>query len=149
MKVTIIVVTTIVVILGLVILGSRAKNSNDFNTSDSAISVDPIEQSSETVNRESNDIIFYYGITCPHCKDVEEYITNENVLDKLPIVSKEVYQNRVNSLELSKVAEACGLDTRSIGVPFLFSKGECYVGSPDVIAEIERQMSLTVKESTQ
>ena len=93
-----------------------------------------------------NEIVYYYGITCPHCDDVKDFIDSEDIENKIPLVSKEVYENRLNSQELISKAEICGLNTSNIGVPFLYSDGKCYSGSPDVISELQRQVNEYSKE---
>ncbi|AKM81307.1 MAG: hypothetical protein UT13_C0001G0346 [Candidatus Pacebacteria bacterium GW2011_GWF2_38_9] len=77
--------------------------------------------------------VFYYGNTCPHCEIVEEWFESNQVEERMTFVKKEVYDNRANALELNKVAAECGLDTSSIGVPFLYADGQCLIGSPDII----------------
>ena len=93
-----------------------------------------------------NEIVYYYGITCPHCDDVKDFIDSEDIENKIPLVSKEVYENILNSQELIARAESCGLNTNNIGVPFLYSDRKCYSGSPDVISEIQRQVGEYSKE---
>ena len=93
-----------------------------------------------------NEIVYYYGITCPHCDDVKDFIDSEDIENIIPLVSKEVYENRLNSQELISKAEICGLNTSNIGVPFLYSDGKCYSGSPDVISELQRQVNEYSKE---
>lgn len=124
------VVTILVTILSLsvVIYGSKSK---------STVSV-PLEQKkeqptkNELVQKEDSPI-FFYGNTCPHCKDVEYWMKKNSVEEKINVIKKEVYENRSNAEELVKAAKSCGLDTNSIGVPFLYAEGKCIVGSPDVI----------------
>ncbi|MCR4326609.1 MAG: hypothetical protein NUV52_03065 [Candidatus Roizmanbacteria bacterium] len=82
----------------------------------------------------SRDLVFYYGNTCPHCADVEEWMKKNNIEKKIKIVKKEVYENKVNAMELEKKAKSCGLATDSIGVPFLYTpEGECLLGTPDIV----------------
>ena len=78
--------------------------------------------------------IFYWGSTCPYCHDVQEWMEENDVEEKIEILSKEVYNNEANSRELTARAESCGMDTQRIGVPFLYTlDGECLVGSPNII----------------
>ena len=82
----------------------------------------------------SADIVLYYGNTCPHCKIVEQYLTDNKVPDKVKFAQKEVYDNKDNALELAARAKTCGLDTDAIGVPFLWDGKECIQGQEQVIA---------------
>lgn len=83
--------------------------------------------------KNSNKMIFYYGIGCPHCANVEDFMEKNGVESKLEIIKKEVYYSKTNAFELKKVAEKCGLDSDSIGVPLMYSKGKCYLGDEEII----------------
>lgn len=121
---TSLVLTFIVGLMAVIIFGSKS-NSDIQNT----------PQQTTTIPTEimSNTPIFYYGNTCPHCADVEEWINDHKIEEKITIIKKEVYDNRANSLELTQAAEHCGLPTDSIGVPFLYAEGTCLIGTPDII----------------
>lgn len=77
-------------------------------------------------------IIYYYGEACPHCQDVNKFLEENNIADKVDFIKKEVWSNQVNNNELGEVAQKCGLNPGNIGVPFLFAEGKCYMGGPDV-----------------
>ena len=117
---TLLLVMMIAGLMALVVMGSQKKERQLTQEKLSTL------QNSEPV--------FYYGNTCPHCKDVEEWFEKNEVSSKISFSQKEVYDNRINSAELTKVAVSCGIPSNQIGVPFLYAKGECYVGSPDIIA---------------
>lgn len=125
---------TIIVMLGVVVWGSRNKKT---------------DRSSKTVVR-SETPIFFYGNTCSHCADVEEWMRKNKIEEKINVVKKEVYDNRANSLELTRKAESCGLPTNAIGVPFLYTpEGKCLIGTLDVINYLSDKAGLTDKaEST-
>lgn len=89
-----------------------------------------------------NSVVFYYGITCPHCREVEEWMKKNKIEEKIKIEKKEVYQNQNNAKELEKVAEVCGLNTASIGVPFLWAEGKCFMGTPEVIRSLETKLKV-------
>jgi glutaredoxin len=87
--------------------------------------------SQEKAGREP--IILFYGDGCPHCAKVEEYLSKNNIKDKISFEEKEVYYNQSNAKELAEKAKICGLATNSIGVPFLWDGEKCYIGDKDVI----------------
>ncbi len=91
--------------------------------------------------------VFYYGNTCPHCKEVEEWFKTNKIAEKIKFSQKEVYDNRQNAAELSKVAASCGLDTASIGVPFLYAEDECLVGTPDIIGYFSKKLNIEASSS--
>jgi glutaredoxin len=126
---TTILFSVIVLILGYVVVGSMQNKNN--------------QSKSTTINLPSKEkIVFYYGITCPHCKEVEKWMEENKVEEKIKIEKKEVYENQNNAYELEKVAQACGLDTSSIGVPFLWADGKCYIGTPEVIKVLENKLKV-------
>jgi len=118
---TTLIVSLIVVIFGYIVVNSFAKKNYSSNNSSVSVSLPAKDK-----------IIFYYGITCPHCKEVEEWMEKNKIEEKIKIEKKEVYQDQKNSAELNLVAKSCGLDSASIGVPFLLADGKCYMGTPDV-----------------
>jgi glutaredoxin len=83
----------------------------------------------------TNEVILFFGNTCPHCKNVEEFLTkNKNIEEKIIITKKEVYENKINAQDLENKALICGEDTSSgVPVPFLYFKGECTIGDNPII----------------
>lgn len=78
------------------------------------------------------DIIFFYGQECPHCQEVEKFIADNKIADKVKFDSLEVWHNDANkNVFLQKVKE-CGIAEDQAGVPFLYAKGKCIIGTPDV-----------------
>jgi glutaredoxin len=78
-------------------------------------------------------LILFYGDTCPHCKIVEQYISDHNIRAKLKFQELEVYENKDNAASLGQYARRCGLDLNKIGVPFFWNGQTCLVGEPDII----------------
>lgn len=78
-------------------------------------------------------IVYYYGEECPHCKDVQDFIDQNKIAEKVNFVKKEVWHNSKNASEMNARAKSCDIQAEGMGVPFLFSEGKCYVGTPGVI----------------
>jgi glutaredoxin len=122
-----IIYTTVFVSLIILIFGYILVDS--FNKKKTA----PVSQSvNENILPSSKEIVFYYGITCPHCKEVEQWMKEKKIEEKIKVIKKEVYQNRANQQELSYVAQKCNINPSMIGVPFLYTDGQCFIGTPDV-----------------
>ncbi|MFZ4632556.1 MAG: hypothetical protein ACOYL8_05190 [Patescibacteria group bacterium] len=84
-------------------------------------------------NADSN-MIFFYGDTCPHCKNVEEYITANNIKAKVNFKELETYNNTANANLLADKAQKCGLDTTGgVPVPLFFDGQNCIVGDVPII----------------
>lgn len=143
MKNTLIATTLIILataaLLALVVWGSSRKKSSQNQpalTNSSGVT-------DETSASSSGELVFYYGNTCPHCKDVEDWMSSNKIEEKLKITKKEVYDNRNNASELVSTAQKCGLNTSSIGVPFLYTQeGKCLIGTPDIINYLKEKANL-------
>ena len=88
----------------------------------------PINQQSE-----QSQIILFYGIGCPHCAKVEEFIKENQIEKKIPFVKKEIYFNRQNAKELEEKAKICEIPENEVGVPFLWDGEKCFLGDVDII----------------
>ncbi|MFZ1626182.1 MAG: hypothetical protein WAT81_00070 [Candidatus Moraniibacteriota bacterium] len=76
---------------------------------------------------------YFYGEECPHCKDVRKFIDENKVEEKFSFVKREVWHNRANAALMQEAAVVCSLKSQEIAVPFVFSDGQCLVGTPKVI----------------
>jgi hypothetical protein len=87
------------------------------------------------------EIVLFYGQGCSHCRDVENFLTQNNIEEKVKFTKLEVWFNKSNAMLLGQVAVKCGKGTSNgVPVPFLYSPpdseaGEvkCLVGSEDII----------------
>lgn len=87
-------------------------------------------------------IVYYYGAECPHCKDVQEFLEQNNISEKVNYVKKEVWHNTKNASEMEARAKVCGIQPDGMGVPFVFSDGKCIVGTPDAIAFFKKSAGI-------
>jgi hypothetical protein len=79
-------------------------------------------------------LVFYSGETCPHCKIVEEFITKNNISNKINITNKEVFKIENNAKELLLVGNSCKLPSNYLGaVPLLYYQNKAYIGDKDII----------------
>ena len=140
MKQTIFTIALILVVIGLlsaIVLGSKNKKSEPEV-------VQNIQEASPV-----KIPIFFYGNTCPHCADVEAWMKENKIEEKVEIVKKEVYDDKTNAFELARVAESCGMDTSTIGVPFLYTpEGECLIGTPDITDYLSIKVGLSVENQS-
>lgn len=118
-------ISLIFIIVGYIFVGSSTKNKKRNNS---------------LLIPKDNQIVFYYGETCPHCREVEEWMKKNKIEEKIKIEKKEVWSNQANAQELSLVAQKCNLNPNNIGVPFLYSDGKCYIGTPAVKKAIEEKI---------
>lgn len=121
MKKTIITVLIIAAVLfGLYKLLSQKPTSTPANT-----------------DYQNSDLILFYGSTCPHCKIVEEFISKNQIDQKLKISQLEVYDNRSNSNIFNNMVKDICPDQSSpngLPVPFLINPKDkqCIVGDTPI-----------------
>ncbi len=114
MVVTIVLVLVIIALLVTIVYGSGNKNK-------------------------PSALVFFYGNTCPHCKDVDIWMKKNKVEKTLNIQKKEVYDSATNALALKEAAKQCGLATNTIGVPFLYTPEKtCLIGTPAIIEYLKK-----------
>lgn len=85
----------------------------------------------------NTDLILFYGNTCPHCKIVEEFISTNEIDQKLKISQLEVYDDKSNSALFSNlVQEICQdqLNSEGLPVPFLIDQSDkkCIIGDTPI-----------------
>lgn len=76
---------------------------------------------------------YFYGETCPHCHDVQKFLDENKIDQKVSFVKREVWGDRSNATMMREAAGICSLETKDIAVPFLFSEGKCFIGTPKVV----------------
>jgi len=114
----------IFIVLGIGFYFSREKNSSQ--------------------DQDLKGIILFYGIGCPHCAKVEEFIKENKIKEKIVFEEKEVYFNKDNVKKLVEIAKKCGFNEKEIGVPFLWD-GEnqrCIVGDEPIINFFKEKLNL-------
>ncbi len=82
---------------------------------------------------QANGIIYFYGEGCPHCANVDQFLKDNKIEEKVSFEKKEVFNNQDNAKELVDLSQKCGLPSDQVGVPFLWDGSKCYVGDTDVI----------------
>jgi glutaredoxin len=83
------------------------------------------------------EIMLYYGVTCPHCVDLDVWIEANKIKEKVVFGEKEIFQNEENRQELLTKAKICNIAEESVGVPFLWTGSACLVGNDDIIKFFE------------
>lgn len=84
-------------------------------------------------NSSDKESIFFYGATCPHCKNVDKFLEENKGIEGRFKFEKLEISNKDNAKRLMEKAEKCGLPTDNIGVPFFWDGEKCIVGDADII----------------
>lgn len=74
--------------------------------------------------------VLYTSLSCPFCRNVEQYIEENNVKDYLEFQELEVSQNAGNAQLFRGTAKRCGIEKP--GVPLFFDGEKCYEGDVDI-----------------
>lgn len=111
-------VVLVVGVLGLVVWG--------LNSAPSAHAPSPDDSGDP-----NSPIVYYYGKECPHCKDLEKFLEDNRIAEKVSYAKKEVWHNAKNSREMQSRADECKIEKSDMGVPFVWAEGKCFVGGPD------------------
>jgi glutaredoxin len=95
-------------------------------------------------NSTSSTIVLFYGIGCPHCAKIEEFIKENKIKEKIAFEEKEVYFNKENAKQLIEVAKKCGFNENEIGVPFLWDgkNQRCIIGDKPIINFFKEKLNL-------
>ena len=86
-------------------------------------------------------MILYYGYDCPHCKLVEQFISENNLTEKFGIAQLEIKNNTFNMIKFQKAAQKCNISEKNFGVPMLVADGVCYQGDIDSINFLRNKMN--------
>lgn len=79
-------------------------------------------------------IVLFYGDGCPHCKNVDDFIVQNKIEEKIKFTKLEVWKNQSNAQLLINTATACKMDiSGGVGVPFLYDGKNCLTGDVDII----------------
>lgn len=91
------------------------------------------------------DVIYFYGIGCPHCAKLELFLDDIKDDYNLNIIGYEVYQNQSNRELATRLAEEYGDSFR--GVPMSFIGDKVFVGFSNKIGEeIESKIQSCIDE---
>jgi glutaredoxin len=88
---------------------------------------------------------FYYGYSCPHCKNVETFIKDNNVESRLDvkIEKKEIYLNRGNASAFQTICANFNIPTNQRGVPFFVWGDQHFMGDAPIISFLENKLKET------
>lgn len=95
----------------------------------------------KNIPAQKSKIVLFYGEGCPHCANVDQFLKDNKIDEKISFDKKEVYNNKDNAAELFEKAGKCGLSQGEVGVPFLWTGSECLVGDTDIINFFQQKIN--------
>ncbi len=102
----------------------------------------PTAPSFAQAGNDQSDVVLYFGQECPHCKDVDKFIVDNQIEQKVIFAEREVWHNVDNQAEMDEKIMECALDKNKVGVPFLFIRGKCYIGVADVEKQFKKEAGI-------
>lgn len=142
------VVVIFIIVAGVGIYFAKNKTSNQSNnsgsTSEDVKGATTISQVPPPAEPKETDIILFYGSTCPHCKKVGDFISQNQITKYLKFQNLEVYNNQDNLKLMMDKQSACKnlSDNDKGGVPFLYSGEKCVIGDAPVIDFLKEKAGL-------
>jgi glutaredoxin len=139
---TLISLLTIIILMGAIVItgGAFQENEANNNTGDKSVLSNSTTESNFDVGEET--IVIFSSLACSFCKDVEEWVEENKADEMLDLQIKEVSQNQQYADQLTQAAIDCGIDSRRVGVPFMYAHGECFIGKIDIIEYLQLQLSV-------
>ncbi|HJX45609.1 MAG TPA: hypothetical protein VJ399_00360 [Patescibacteria group bacterium] len=111
-------IISLVIIVGGIFLFTKKQNTSSVSTPP------PLPASYE----------YFWGDGCPHCVNVEEFLTTWEGKDKVSIDKKEIWKNAANAKLLKERGAYCKINQSNLGVPLLFTPdGKCITGDAAII----------------
>jgi hypothetical protein len=77
--------------------------------------------------------ILFFSSTCPHCTIVKQYITDNNIHQKMYFVERDVTTDQEAFQLMPVLGARCGLVEADLGVPFFWDGNKCYAGDESII----------------
>jgi len=85
-------------------------------------------------------LILYYSSTCPHCKNVDKYLEENDSQNSLGIAQKEVSIDEANANDFFNKAKKCNISEEEAGVPMLWDGEKCTVGDQPIISYVKEKL---------
>lgn len=106
---------------------------------------------SENPGIDLSQTILFFGDGCSHCANVEKFLADNKIEEKIKIIKKEIPFGEKTGRELtnnSKIllgrAQFCGVDTAQVGIPFLWNgkTKTCLIGDVDIINYFKKEAGI-------
>ena len=88
----------------------------------------------------SNDIVLFYDIACEHCKNLELFLTKNNLYTIFNIKKYEVSSNEKNHKDMEDLYKKCIDPKRELEVPLVSYNNKGYMGEEEVIKMLKNRI---------
>lgn len=127
------ILTGIVLLVIVGLMGAVVLSGNSFSQKNG-------EQEQGEPPSAETDFVIFSSDNCPFCREVEQWIEQNNVHQSLDITVKSVSADSKYARELEQVAISCRINPTQVGVPLMYAEDQCYSGSVEIIEFLSAQM---------
>lgn len=136
---SIIILVAILIAVGFVFSKKKKEPTVAGEKTTKTITITPsVTQDTKT----QTGVILFVGNGCPHCANIEKFIKDNGIENKVKFVKKEVWYNESNSDQMVGIAKKCGYSEDQVGVPFLWTGQKCLIGEDDVTNYFKEQAGI-------
>ncbi len=101
-----------------------------------------------SVDNDQAKILFYTSVNCPHCQNVDRYLSDRtDIYQKLGLQKRSLDEQihyEARQTEMSRWAKECNLSSNTIGIPFIYindsslaANERCIIGDQPIIDYFE------------
>lgn len=77
--------------------------------------------------------MLFFSKSCAHCAIVEQYITDNNIHQKLYFVEREITTDQEAYKLMPIIGQRCNINEQALGVPLFWDGNKCYSGDETII----------------
>lgn len=103
-----------------------------------------IKSKKGTTITQGEDLLFY-SVSCPHCKNVEDFLKENQAETKIAYQNIEVDFSQANKQLILQKQTSCGYtEENNLGaIPFLYTKdAKCFVGDVEIINYFKKELGI-------
>ena len=93
------------------------------------------------VELNDQELTLYVSKTCPHCRNVEDFIEKNGIKEKISFSQKEISQSIANAREFSARGAVCQISPNQLGVPLFWNGEKCLMGDQEIIQYFSSQIN--------
>lgn len=91
-------------------------------------------------SEKEQSILLFVSEDCGHCAKVKQHISDNNISAYVEYTEIQAYEAQENYNLFNEKATECGFPENQRGVPMVYEKGVCEIGSPDVISFFDKKV---------
>lgn len=111
------------------------------------LNANPTEKAPIISDLPNGQITIFVGQGCPHCNTVKNWVKEKKADQKLPIVFKEIFNDRLNAALMIDAAKHCNIPLEIAGVPLLWDGQQCRNTDEQILKYLGERVGKPVSSS--